>query len=120
MQDLRRVLSAGTLAGDPVKNPTGERIGDVKEVMIDLPTGRVAYLVLSYGGFLGMGDKLFAVPWDVVTIDQDDQAVVVDIDKSELERAPGFDNEAWPDFSDATWTKEIHEHYGVPYEWYLT
>jgi sporulation protein YlmC with PRC-barrel domain len=59
-----RVLSASTLEGDKVTNAEGENLGEVKELMIDLESGRVAYAVLEFGGFLGLGDKLFAVPWE--------------------------------------------------------
>jgi sporulation protein YlmC with PRC-barrel domain len=62
----RRVLAASTLAGDQVQNTAGENLGKVDEIMIDIPAGKVAYAVLSFGGFLGMGNKLFAVPWRVI------------------------------------------------------
>ena len=60
---LRRVLSASTLQGDRVRNSAGEDLGKVDQIMIDIPSGRVAYVVLSFGGVLGIGNKLFAVPW---------------------------------------------------------
>src|ERR1700693_59169 len=62
----RRVLAASTLAGDQVQNTAGENLGKVDEIMIDIPAGKVAYAVLSFGGFLGMGNKLFAVPWRAI------------------------------------------------------
>src|SRR6266545_4609381 len=67
----RRVMGASTLTGDSVRNPAGEDLGKIEEIMIDVPTGRVAYAVLSFGGFLGLGDKLFAVPWGNLTLDED-------------------------------------------------
>ena len=67
----RRVLAASTLAGDSVRNSAGEDLGKVDEIMIDIPSGRVAYAVLSFGGVLGMGNKLFAVPWSALRVDED-------------------------------------------------
>ena len=63
----RRVLSASTIEGDSVRNSAGEDLGRIEHIMIDIPTGRVAYAVLSFGGFLGIGNKLFAVPWEALT-----------------------------------------------------
>ena len=80
----RRVLSASTLSSDSVKNRADEDLGKIKELMIDIPSGRVAYAVLSFGGFLGMGDKLFAVPWDALTLDEDRKCFVLDADKAKL------------------------------------
>ena len=65
----RRVMSASSLTGDRVVNLAGEDIGKINEIMIDTPTGRIAYAVLSFGGFLGMGDKLFAIPWSRLSLD---------------------------------------------------
>src|SRR5262245_56820592 len=66
----RRVMSAGTLTVDGVRNAAGDDLGKIEEIMIDIPSGRVAYAVLSFGGFLGMGNKLFAVPWNALTVDE--------------------------------------------------
>src|ERR1700689_5274512 len=88
---FRSVLSASTLAGDSVRNAAGEDLGNIDEIMIDIPSGRVAYAVLSFGGFLGMGDKLFAVPWSALKVDEDEKCFVLDLNKKTLESAPGFD-----------------------------
>ncbi|HVS03656.1 MAG TPA: PRC-barrel domain-containing protein, partial [Thermoanaerobaculia bacterium] len=64
-----RVLSANTIIGDDIHNPRGEKLGEIKELMIDVDQGRVAYAVLSFGGFLGMGDKLFAIPFESLRLD---------------------------------------------------
>ena len=112
----RRVLSASTLAGDQVQNSAGEDLGKVDEIMIDIPAGKVAYAVLSFGGFLGMGDKLFAVPWSALRLDEDKKHFVLDIDKKKLENAPGFDKDNWPDMADTSWGTRIFSYYGtVPY-----
>jgi len=112
----RRVLSAGTLAGDRVRNAAGEDLGKVEEIMIDLASGRVAYVVLSFGGFLGIGDKLFAVPWQALRIDEGEHQFVLDVDRKTLENAPGFDKDNWPDMADPSFGAAIHQHYGrTPY-----
>jgi sporulation protein YlmC with PRC-barrel domain len=92
-----QTLSASTLTGDPIKNVQGEKLGTVEEIMIDLESGRVVYLVMASGGVLGMGEAYFAVPWDMVEVDTEDHAVIVDIDKETIENAPGFDKDNWPD-----------------------
>lgn len=119
MQD-RRILSSGSLSTDSVRNTGGVEIADVKEIMIDLVSGRVAYVVISYGGVMGLGDKLFAVPWDAVRVDQENRCLVVDLDEETLASAPGFDKDEWPDFADPNWTRQVHEHYGLDDVWLLT
>ena len=114
---FRRVLSASTLAGDRVRNSGGEDLGKVHEIMIDIPSGTVAYAVLAFGGFLGMGDKLFALPWSALTLDEDEKCFVLDIDKRKLESAPGFDKDNWPDMADHTWGTAIFRYYGTKPYW---
>ena len=108
----RRVLSASTLAGDAVKNEAGENLGKVDEIMIDIPSGRVAYAVLSFGGVLRMGNKLFAVPWELFTVDEDQKCFILNVDKARLEDAPGFDKDNWPDMADLAWGQQIYSYYG--------
>ena len=86
-------LSAGTIKGDKVVNIDGDDIGKIEELMIDLQDGRVAYAVLSFGGFLGMGDKLFAIPWQALSLKVHKHAFALDIPKDVLERAEGFDKD---------------------------
>jgi sporulation protein YlmC with PRC-barrel domain len=114
---LRRVLSASTLAGDSVRNAAGESLGKVDEIMIDIPSGRVAYAVLSFGGVLNMGNKLFAIPWSALQVDEDEKCFILNVDKATLERAPGFDKSNWPDMADTTWGAEIYHYYGAPPYW---
>lgn len=107
------MMSAGSLTGDDVYNQQGDDLGDIKEIMLDMRSGRVAYAVLSFGGFLGMGEKLFAVPWSALTLDPENKRVVLNVDKDSLKNAPGFDKEDWPDMADQSWAKEIHSYYGT-------
>jgi sporulation protein YlmC with PRC-barrel domain len=111
-----RVLSAGSLAGDRVRNSQGEDLGKIEEIMIDIHSGRVAYAVLSFGGFLGMGNKLFAVPWHSLTVDLENKEFILDVPRETLENAPGFDKSDWPDMADPDWGAQVHKHYGrTPY-----
>ena len=114
---FRSVLAASTLTGDSVRNAAGEDLGKIDEIMIDIPTGRVAYTVLSFGGFLGMGDKLFAVPWSALKVDKDEKCFILNADRQTLERAPGFDKDNWPDMSDQTWGEDISTYYHVRPYW---
>jgi len=113
----RRVLSASTIKGDDVVNAQGEDLGNIDDLMIDLERGRVAYAVLSFGGFLGMGDKLFAIPWEAMTVDQDNKRLVLNVDKELLKKAPGFDKNNWPDMADPAWGAELHSYYGYRPYW---
>ena len=113
----KRVLSAGTLAGDRVKNAAGDDLGNIEEIMIDLESGRVAYAVLSFGGFLGIGDKLFAVPWEALILNLENHEFLLNVDKNVLQDAPGFDKDDWPNMADATWGIAIHGHYGHKPYW---
>jgi sporulation protein YlmC with PRC-barrel domain len=113
----RRVLSAGTLAGDKVRNSAGDDLGKIEELMIDVPSGRVAYAVLSFGGFLGMGNKLFAVPWNALSLDEDEHEFILNVDRQVLENAPGFDKDNWPDMADPNWGSQIYAHYGHTADW---
>jgi sporulation protein YlmC with PRC-barrel domain len=107
------LMGADTLIGDSVVNAADEDLGDIKEIMLDMQTGQVAYAVLSFGGFLGMGEKLFAVPWQALHLDTVNKRFVLDIDKDRLQNAPGFDKNAWPDMADAQWAQQIHSFYGT-------
>ena len=116
-----QVLSATTIVGDKVLNTAGEQLGNIKDLMIDLDDGQIAYAVLSFGGFLGMGDKLFAIPWEALTLDLDtaDHAFILDMDKEVLKNAPGFDKDDWPGTAEyeAGWLLDIYEYYGYSPYW---
>jgi sporulation protein YlmC with PRC-barrel domain len=107
------LIGAHTLIGDSVVNGAGEDLGDIKEIMLDMDTGQVAYAVLAFGGFLGLGEKLFAVPWQALQLDIVQKRFVLDVDKDRLKSAPGFDPANWPDMSDVQWATELHTFYGT-------
>ena len=111
-----RTLSSSSIHGTNVKNPQGEDLGSVEDLMIDLQDGRIAYAVLSFGGFLGFGDKLFAVPWSALTVNTEDETLIFNVDKEQLENAPGFDKDNWPKNPNHDWYKDVYDYYGqVPY-----
>ena len=89
-------LSAESVMDDKVISREGEDIGKFEDLMIDLAEGRIAYAALSFGGFLGMGDKLFAIPWKALTLRVHEHAFAPDIPKEVLENAVGFDKDNWP------------------------
>ena len=107
-----QLMGANTLDGNDVFNRRGEDLGDIKEIMLDMHNGNVAYAVLSFGGFLGMGEKLFAVPWSALKLDTDKKCFVLDVEKERLADAPGFDKDQWPDMADKTWAQGINDFYG--------
>lgn len=113
----RSVMGATTLAGDSVRNSADEKLGKIKEIMIDVPSGRIAYAVLSFGGVLNMGNKLFAVPWSLLTLDEDEKEFILDVPKDRLEHAPGFDKDNWPDMADQVWGTQIHDYYDAEPYW---
>jgi sporulation protein YlmC with PRC-barrel domain len=110
------MLSATTLIGDDVRNPDGEDLGTVKDLVIDLRNGRTAYAVLDFGGFLGIGNKLFAVPFEAMTVNTIEKHIILDVDKERLENAPGFDKNDWPQHANYDFVDEVHRYYGLaPY-----
>jgi sporulation protein YlmC with PRC-barrel domain len=111
------MLSAGTLTGDEVVNNKGESLGKIEDLMLDLDRGRIAYAVLSFGGFLGMGNKLFAVPWDALKVDRPNKRCQLDLPKERLEAAPGFDKGKWPKHADSTFMDSVYTYYSTPTYW---
>ncbi|MEI7037950.1 PRC-barrel domain-containing protein [Fulvimonas yonginensis] len=105
------VLASSTLNGENVRNAQGEDLGEIKDLMINTTDGTIEYAVLSFGGWLGMGDKLFAVPWNAMRLDTENHCLVLDVPKERLKDAPGFDKDNWPDFADTTFTSRISNYY---------
>ncbi|RXA20555.1 hypothetical protein EQO05_05395 [Methanosarcina sp. MSH10X1] len=109
-------LSASTLKGDKVVNAAGDDLGKIEELMIDLRDGRLAFAVLSFGGFLGMGNKLFAIPWQAFRMKLHDHALVLDVPKETLEKAEGFDKDNWP-VTSREWLTTVYSYYGYQPYW---
>ena len=111
------VMSCDTLGGDTVVNRSGEELGHIEHIMIDVPSGRIAYAVLACGGVFGIGERLFAVPWAALTLDADRKCFVMNIERSRLESAPGFDKDHWPAMADVQWASTVHDYFGVRPYW---
>lgn len=110
-------LSASTLTGTTVRNRQGETLGDIKDFMLDPENGRVMYAVLDFGGFLGIGDKYFAVPMEAFSIDTGREELVLDVTKDTLENAPGFDKNNWPSTPDLSFVESVYDFYGQREAW---
>ncbi len=114
-------IKASTIIGTNVVNPKGDHLGDVKEIVIDPRTGKVAYAVVTFGGFLGLGEKLFAIPfsaleYNVTKSDLVGSEYILHVSRERLELAPGFDSDHWPLMSDEKWHRDIHTYYErMPY-----
>jgi len=114
------IMNAATLAGETVKTPTGDALGKIEAIMLDVRSGRIAYAVLSFGGFLGVGEKLFAIPWNALALDARAKNFILDVGKEKLESAPGFDKDHWPSMADSRWATELHGYYDVVPYWRKT
>ena len=106
------LMGADTLIGDDVYNHEDEELGDIKEIMLDMRTGQIAYAVLSFGGVLGMGDKLLAVPWQALPLDPVNKRFLLNVEKNQLKDAPGFDKNNWPDMGSEAWNQQMEAFYG--------
>lgn len=105
------LMGAHTLLGEKVYNLEGEKLGDIKEIMLNVHEGKISYAVLCFGGFLGMGDKFFAIPWKALTLDTIDKRFILNVEKDRLKNAPGFDKDNWPDMANQKWANEIDCYY---------
>jgi len=112
---VSNVYKASTLMGMKVKNLAGENVGSIHDFVIDTPNGHIRYVALSVGGFLGIGDRLFAIPWKSFTMKHDSSGdfYVLNVDKDKLKNAPGFDKDHWPNMADPKFGADIDKYYGV-------
>lgn len=108
-----KLLSATTVIGDSVCNLQEEDLGSIDDIMLDTSSGEIRYAVLSSGGFLGMGDRMFAVPWSALKLDTEHKRFVLDVDADRIREAPGFDKDHWPDMADSSWTNSVDSYYGA-------
>ncbi len=110
-------IRASQLIGMNIQNQEGKSLGSVHDIVIDARSGRVRYATVSYGGFLGLGDKLFAVPWGAFhytrAADGDDYRLVLRVTEEQMKSATGFDQNHWPDFADRNFTSQLDRHYGI-------
>lgn len=109
---MNTILSTTSLHNTTVVNPQGTTLGSIKDLMVNPVTGTIEYAVLDFGGFLGIGDKLFAVPLQAFTIDRTNERFTLDVTKERLENAPGFDKDDWPSTADLSFIEGVYDYYG--------
>ena len=119
IEETDRLIASDKVEGTAVYNRQDEHLGTVHNFMVDKSTGRVAYAVMSFGGFLGMGESYHPLPWRVLNYDTRQGGFVIDFDKSRLEKAPSYTASNTPNWSDRTYGSRIDEYYGVPPYWGL-
>lgn len=111
------IKAKNEIIGTKVVNNVDEDLGELIEVMIDKNSGKVAYIVLESGSFLGLGGKLFALPWHSLKYDKQKECFILNIDKEKLKNAPGFDQDHWPDMADRQWGELVYQYYGASNYW---
>jgi len=114
-----RMLPFNSVFGNVVANHRGEALGTLSDVLLDLPQGRIAYAIVSSGGFMGKGERLSAVPWSRLSRDTDRHCFILAVEKTRFDAAPAFDNGRWPSIFDWQWHVRIHEHYDSKPYWLL-
>ena len=110
-----RLMGANTLIGDDVYNHKNEKLGNIKEIMINTHSGKVCYAVLSRGGVLSVGEKLFAIPWEALSLDTENKRFVLNVEKAKIENLPGFNTDHWPNMADETWANGVRDYYDTEY-----
>ncbi len=111
------LIAADRVEGTSVYNRAGESLGSVDDIMIDKITGKVAYAVMSFGGFLGMGERHHPLPWGVLTYDTNLGGYVVDLDKETLQKAPSYAKDERYDFEQRQAAQKLHDYYRIPPYW---
>ncbi|MEZ6087717.1 MAG: PRC-barrel domain-containing protein [Pirellulaceae bacterium] len=118
-------IRVSQLMGYNIQNSRGESVGEIKDIVIDSSTGKVRYAAVTYGGFLGLGNKLFAVPFEAFRvqvdpdeigdndIDEDEYVLVLNVTQQQLEGQQGFDEDNWPNMADRQWAADLDKRYGV-------
>jgi len=107
--DWERSHRMSRIIGTEVRNKAGERIGEIRDIVVD-DKGSIRLAIVSTGGYLGVGERLHAVPWDAMTLGSRDERIV-DIDKAHLREAPGFSPKAWPNLGDEHWMADNRRYY---------
>lgn len=108
------LISGLSVSGTDVYNRQAEKLGTIRDVMIDKASGKIAYAIMSFGGFLGIGDRYYPLPWAALHYDTTIGAYVVDLDPAVLEGAPAYGDEETIAWDDADWRRRINDHYGLP------
>ena len=112
------LISAGRVQGTNVYNAGGEHLGHVEDIMLHKVSGKVAYALMAFGGFLGIGEKYHPLPWSMLKYDTAKEGYVVPLDRKQLETAPSYEAEEF-DYDDAEWRDRVHTYYNAPPYWGL-
>lgn len=111
------LIESDRVEGTTVYDARGNKIGSIKRLMIDKISGRVAYAVMSFGGFLGMGAEEYAIPWNKLTYDARMGGYRTDITEPQLSGAPAFSRDSSYQWTDRARERELHDYYRTPYYW---
>ncbi len=111
------IIAADKVEGTPVYNLKNEKLGTIEDVMIDKRSGKVAYAVMSFGGFLGMGESHHPLPWQMLRYNTETGGYVVNLDRKTLEGAPYYGADERVDWADERWGRKVHDYYGVAPFW---
>lgn len=110
----RNLISSGDVQGTDVYSPQEEKIGDIDHLMIDKQSGRVLYAVMSFGGFLGLGQSHYPVPWSALHYDTSLGGYMTNITEDQLRNAPSFSDGS---FTNRDWEQRVHQHYNAQPYW---
>jgi sporulation protein YlmC with PRC-barrel domain len=116
-QSPHRLIASNRVEGTAVYNREGEKLGRIENFMVDKVSGRSEYAVMSFGGFLGIGDQHHPVPWSSLTYDTNAGGYVIDADRARLQGAPVYKSSETPNWSDRQWGQRVHQYYGVRPYW---
>jgi sporulation protein YlmC with PRC-barrel domain len=111
------LIASDKVEGTAVMNRKGEKIGEIENVMIAKRSGKVAYAVMSFGGFLGIGERHHPVPWNALAYDTKLGGYVIDADRARLEGAPSYSDNEMPNWEDRQWGQRVHDYYGARPYW---
>ncbi len=109
-----RLIAASMVNGTSVYNRAGEKLGSIYDVMLEKRSGKADYAIMSFGGFLGIGDRYHPLPWQALTYDENQGGYVVDIDRNRLEGAPSYSASESGLWDDPAYSRRVNEYYGVP------
>ena len=112
--ETKRLISSDKVRGTSVYSTQGDKLGSIDHLMVGKRSGRVEYAVMSFGGFLGMGEQYHPLPWDALDYDTERDGYVVDQTREKLEKAPTFEKDREPDW-DSNYGQTVYTYYGVLY-----
>ncbi|OWJ63992.1 PRC-barrel domain-containing protein [Inquilinus limosus] len=116
-RETHRLIASDKVERTPIRRPNGDRIGTIQRVMIDKRTGRVGYAVMTFGGFLGIGEDYYALSWSMLTYNEALDAYELDVSEDQLRGAPAHDRGERFDWDDRQWAQQVHDYYRVPPYW---